>query len=50
MGSDVGEEAAGGAGVPPESRKEEEIGTRRQCMKALVEFAKCEAVRSSVRA
>jgi len=31
-------------------KKEEEIGTRRECMRALVGLAKCQAVRDTVRA
>lgn len=45
MGVDVG-----GAGTAPTAdKKEEEIGMRRECMRALVGLVQCQAVRNSVR-
>lgn len=41
---------AGGAGIASTAnKKEEEIGMRRECMRALVGLAKCQAVRNTVR-
>lgn len=40
----------GGTGIaPPANAKEEEIGTRRECMRALVGLAESQAVRNTVR-
>lgn len=48
MGIDV---LGGGAGVAPAAakKKEAEIGMRRECMRALVGLAECQAVRYTVR-